>query len=44
MKDTAAGEEMKRLEQRRETTGVQSEGGEGKIDAHVRMKKPGVKV
>lgn len=27
MKDRAAGEEMKRSEQRRETTGVQREGG-----------------
>lgn len=43
MKDGAAGEEMKRSEQRRETTGVQWEGGKeqecGKIDACVREKK-----
>lgn len=37
LKDGAAGEEMKRSEQRRETTGVQRKGGEeqecGKINA-----------
>lgn len=31
LKDGAAGEEMKRSEQRRETTGVRREGGEEKV-------------
>ncbi len=42
MKDRAAGEGMKRSEQRRETTGVQSEGGK-RINARV-LKTPEVEV
>lgn len=50
MKDGAAGEEKKRSERRRETTGVQREGGRegekeqecGKINASGREKKQGV--